>query len=133
MQAFVGTDAIVVVESALIFTAYGQTEEQIRERFDRILLVVASAPTKISRFVERALDGHPGSAEERAALEADARRRLAMQRAEGHADACRVIRNEGNVEELEAEVEIVWGELVLLAATLPAAVGGGYPPPAFLA
>jgi dephospho-CoA kinase len=132
MQAFVGTDAIVVVESALIFTAYGQTEEQIRERFDRVLLVVAPEAVKIARFVERALDGHPGSAEERTALEDDARRRLAMQRAEEHADACRVIRSEGNVEELEAEVEIVWGELVRLAATLPASVGG-VPPPTFLA
>ena len=58
MQAFVGTDAIVVVESALIFTAYGQTENQTRERFDLILLVVAPEEQKITRFVERALAKH---------------------------------------------------------------------------
>jgi dephospho-CoA kinase len=117
VEAFAGTDATVVVESALIFTAYGQTEEQIRERFDRIVLVVAPEAMKIARFVERALDGRTPSPEERAALEADARQRLALQRTEDHAAECRVIRNEGSVEELEAEVEIVWGELVRLAAT----------------
>jgi dephospho-CoA kinase len=111
IEAFAATDAIVVVESALIFTAYGQTEEQIRERFDRILLVVAPEAVKIARFVERALDGHPGSAEERAALEADARRRLALQRTEDHADLCVVIRNHGSIEELEAQVEGVWQKL----------------------
>jgi len=117
VEAFAGTDAIVVVESALIFTAYGQTEKQMRERFDRILLVVAPEAVKIARFVERMLDGRPGSSDERAVLEADARRRLALQHTEDHVDACRVIRNEGSAEELEAEVEIVWGELVRLAAT----------------
>jgi dephospho-CoA kinase len=121
VEAFAGTDAIVVIESALIFTAYGQTQEQIRERFDRILLVVAPEAAKISRFVERMLDGHPGSAEERAALEADARRRLALQRTEDHAAECRVIRNDGSVAELEVQVETVWKELVALE--------GGVPPP----
>jgi len=119
MEAFAETDAIVVVESALIFTAYGQTEEQIRERFDRILLVVAPEAVKISRYVERMLDGRTPSPEERSALEADARRRLALQRTEEHAAECRVIRNEGSAEELAAQTETVWGELVRLAAARP--------------
>ena len=111
MQAFAGTDAIVVVESALIFTAYGQTEEQIRERFDRILLVIAPEEQKISRFVERALQGGHPSPDERAVLAADARRRLALQHTEDHAAGCRVIRNDGGLAALEAQVETVWQEL----------------------
>jgi dephospho-CoA kinase len=115
MQAFAGTDAVVVVESALIFTAYGQDERQIRERFDRVLLVVAPEAAKISRFVERMLKGRSVAIEERAAVEADARRRLALQHTEEYADLCRVIRNEGDLAALELQVNVVWGELVGLA------------------
>jgi dephospho-CoA kinase len=111
MEAFMGTDAIVVVESALIFSAYGQTKRQILERFDRILLVLAPEEQKIFRFVERVLKGRQAAREERAALEADARRRLALQHTEDHAASCRVIRNDGGIAELEAQVEMVWQEL----------------------
>jgi dephospho-CoA kinase len=119
VEAFAGTDAIVVVESALIFTAYGQTEEQIRGRFDRVLLVVAPEAMKIARYVVRMLYGRTPTPDELSALEADARRRLALQRTEDHAAECRVIRNEGSAEELADQVEIVWGELVRLAAARP--------------
>ena len=119
VAAFAGTDKIVVVESALVFTvsaagasAYGQSAEQRRERFDRIVLVVASEARKISRFVERVLGGRVPSAEERVALEADARRRLALQDTESHAAECLVVRNDGSLGELEAQVESVWRELV---------------------
>jgi dephospho-CoA kinase len=116
MEMFAGTDAIVVVESALIFTAYGQTQQQIRERFDRVLLVTAPEDEKISRFVQRALKGRSATAAERTALETDARRRLALQHTEDHAETCRVIRNDGGLAELESQVETVWGELVRLAS-----------------
>jgi dephospho-CoA kinase len=112
VAAFATTDKIVVVESALIFSAYGQTEAQRRERFDRIVLVVASEARKISRFVERVLGGRVPPHEERAALEADARRRLALQDTESHAAECLVVRNDGSLSELEAQVESVWRELV---------------------
>jgi dephospho-CoA kinase len=112
VAAFAGTDKIVVVESALIFSAYGQTEAQRRERFERIVRVVASEARKISRFVERVLGGHVPSAEERVALEADARRRLALQDTESHAAECLVVRNDGSFGELEVQVESVWRELV---------------------
>jgi dephospho-CoA kinase len=114
VEAFAGTDAIVVIETALIFSAYGQTAEQIRERFDRILLVVAPEAVKVSRFVARMLDGRVPSTEELAALEADARRRLALQRNEDHADECRVLHNDGSLIALSEQVEIVWKELVAL-------------------
>ena len=112
VAAFAGTDKIVVVESALIFNAYGQTAEQRHERFDRIVLVVASEARKILRFVERVLGGRVPSAEERVALEADARRRLALQDTESHAAECLVVPNDGSLGELEAQVESVWRELV---------------------
>jgi len=116
VEAFAATDAIVVVESALIFSAYGQTERQIRERFDRMLLVVAPEEQKVCRFVERVLKGRSPSPEERAELEADARRRLALQHTEDHTAECRVIRNEGSLAELDAQVKTVWHEL---AGSLP--------------
>jgi len=112
VAAFAETDKTVVVESALIFSAYGQTVAQRRERFDRIVLVVASESRKISRFVERVLGERVPSAQERAALEADARRRLALQNTESHAAECLVVRNDGSLGELEAQMESVWRELV---------------------
>ncbi len=108
VAAFAATDKIVVVESALIFSTYGQT---VAQRFDRIVLVVASEARKISRFVARVLAGRIPSAEERTALEADARRRLALQDTESHATECLVVRNDGSLGELEAQVESVWHEL----------------------
>ena len=108
VQALAGTDAMVVIESALIFSAYGLTAAQRRERFDRILLVVAAEARKIARFVERALQGRSASAEELAALQADARRRLALQRTEDHAAECIVLTNDGSLAELEVQVERVW-------------------------
>ncbi|QMV19323.1 dephospho-CoA kinase [Granulicella sp. 5B5] len=109
---FTGTDKIVVVESALIFSAYGQTEAERRERFDRILLVIAPDEAKISRFVERVAGGRALSAEERAAVEADARRRLALQGTESHAAECLVVRNDGSLNALEAQVDKVWLDLI---------------------
>lgn len=116
---FAGTNTIVVVESALIFSAYGQTAEQRRERFDRILLVIASESEKISRYVARVAGGRVLSQEERLAVEADARRRLALQRTETHAAECRVIRNDAGVAELEREVDAAWHELLAMAEGPP--------------
>jgi dephospho-CoA kinase len=110
-------EAIVVVESALIFsTTHGQGGEPWRKRFDRIVLVAAPLEQKIARFVERVAAGRALSAEERAEVEADARKRLAMQSsAADHANECLVVRNDGGLGELEAQVNSIWTRLQRLA------------------
>jgi dephospho-CoA kinase len=110
-------EAIVVVESALIFSTKhgGATGERWSERFDRIVLVTAPEEMKIARYVRRASAGRVLSDEKRAAMEADARRRLAVQAEnEAHAAECLVIRNEDGIEALELQVDVVWQELVRL-------------------
>jgi dephospho-CoA kinase len=121
-------DAVVVVESALIFltrhahtrhastkpqgTKRGFREQPWSARFDRIVLVMAPEAVKIARYIERAAAGRLLTAEQQAALEADARRRLAAQTgSDDHAAECLVIRNDGGLEALEAQVNAVWSEL----------------------
>ncbi len=102
--------AIAVVESALLFTTkYGDTNW--RGRFDRILLVTAPEEQKIARFVDRAAAGRALSSEERSALEADARRRLALQHNDSYASECIVLHNDGDIEQLEQQVDAVWQQL----------------------
>jgi dephospho-CoA kinase len=107
---------ILVIESALIFSAQTETgAKPWRERFDRILLVTASEPLKIARFVERAAAGRALSATEHAALELDASRRLREQhKTAEHAADCLVISNDGDVAALEQQVEAAWQELLAL-------------------
>jgi dephospho-CoA kinase len=103
-------DAVVVVESALIFeTLHGKGW---RERFDRMILVTASDELKIARFVART-----GSAD-REMLEAEARRRLArMIPDEIKAPRCDfVISNEGTTDELRRRVLLVWERLATATA-----------------
>jgi dephospho-CoA kinase len=106
----VAPDAVVVIESALIFeTKYGGADGW-RTRFDRMILVTASDEAKVARFLERS-----GVTEEtRGAFEADARRRLAAQMPdEVKAPLCDyVLRNDGDVAGLELQVERVWQALV---------------------
>jgi len=110
-------DAVVVVESALIFSTKHSGENPWSDRFDRIVVVMAPEPRKIARFVERAGAGRPLSLEERRSLEADAHHRLTQQKiVPAQSAGCIVIRNEGNVEELEAQVEKLWRELQASAA-----------------
>ena len=106
-------DAIVVVESALIFTTkHAPDGEPWSKRFDRLLLVTAPEAEKISRYVERVAGWRTLSAEERGSLEADARKRLAMQAVnEEHAAECLVICNDEGLEALEQKVEAVWSQL----------------------
>lgn len=125
-------DAVTIVESALIFqtkfgeTKYGETKHSgepsdepggWHKRFDRIVFVRAPEEQRIARFIERSLHGNPGTGEERAALEAEARRRLAQQ-ADGERNAARsdyVITNDGSVDQLRAQVDAVWAQLRQLA------------------
>jgi len=104
--------AIVVVESALIFSTKYSGENPWRDRFDRIVVVMAPEPRKIARFVSRAGAGRPLTTEDRSMLEADARHRLTQQQiAPDQSAGCIVIRNEGNIQELEAQVDKLWREL----------------------
>jgi dephospho-CoA kinase len=102
-------DAIAVIESALIFSTTHSPAGSWHTRFDRILLVTAPEEQKIARFVDRAAAGRPLRAEEREALEQDARRRLALQRSNAdYASQCIVLHNDGDIEQLEAQVDAVW-------------------------
>lgn len=99
-------DAVVVVESALIFETKHGGSSGWRHRFDRIVLVTAPEAMKLARFLERS-----GATEHtRTALEAEARRRLAAQLP----DAVKVpwcdyvLRNDGDLAALEEQVECVW-------------------------
>ena len=105
--------AIVVVESALIFTTtHGLNGQPWSKRFDRIILVTAPEALKIQRFVSRASTGRTLTLAELATLEADAHRRLAMQTANAtHASECLIISNNNGLEFLEQQVAKVWHEL----------------------
>jgi len=71
--------AIAVIESALIFEAEARgTVPDWRQRFDRVILVIAPDDLKIQRFLARILPAH-AKPEEHAAAERDARQRLAAQ------------------------------------------------------
>jgi len=102
--------AVVIVESALIFeTKYGG-EDGWHRRFDKLILVRAPEEVKIARFVARASSGRTLNEKARGALEAEARRRLAQQ-LEDDWKAERsdyVLRNDGSVEELLAQVDALW-------------------------
>jgi dephospho-CoA kinase len=103
-------DAVAVVESALIFETKHGGEDGWHKRFDRIIFVRAAEELKIARFVERSSRGKALSDEERAALEAEARRRIANQVAtERNAERCDyVLTNDGSVENLQAQVDALW-------------------------
>jgi dephospho-CoA kinase len=105
--------AIVVIESALIFTTqYAPGNLTWRERFDAIVLVTAPEPLKISRFIHRVSNNRQLTSKEHSALEADARRRLAVQQtSDDHAAHCLLIANDGTLEQLSAEVSKLWDEL----------------------
>lgn len=105
-------DAVVMVESALIFEADRQgSAPGWRRRFDKIILVIAPVELRVARYVDRMaqLPGAPS----RAKLEADARRRIAAQIPEEEkiplADF--VIRNNGPLADTRLEVEHIFAEL----------------------
>jgi dephospho-CoA kinase len=103
-------DAVVVVESALIFETKFGGESGWHGRFDKIIFVKATAELQVKRFVERTSGGKALSEEGRAAAEVDARRRLAKQ-AETERNAARcdyVLQNDGPLEQLRVQVEALW-------------------------
>ncbi|HTU50526.1 MAG TPA: dephospho-CoA kinase [Acidobacteriaceae bacterium] len=105
-------DAIVMVESALIFEAdRGKTAPGLSQRFDKLILVTAPEELRVARYTARG--GKALSAEELAALEEDGRKRMAKQMTDQEkAPLCDfVIENSGSLEHLEAEVEIILKQL----------------------
>lgn len=110
-------EAIIVIESALIFsTRHTGDGQDWRKRFDEVIVVTAPEAVRIARFVERAAKGRSLSGEEKKALEADARQRLAAQRAGGAPDEdCILVRNNGDLKSLEARVSDVWRALERMA------------------
>ena len=103
-------DAVVMVESALIFeTKYGG-ENGWRKRFDKLVLVTAPEEVKIARFVARCTSGAAITEAKREELEAEALRRLAQQIGdEQKAGWCDyVLTNGGTLAELQWQVDQLW-------------------------
>ena len=93
--------AIVVVESALIFSTKHTPEGSWRSRFDCVILVTAPDEVKIDRFIQRSA---PGS--DQAHLRDDARRRLEAQRASIPADIpCYTLENDRSMTDLQRNVD----------------------------
>jgi dephospho-CoA kinase len=111
-------EAVVIVESALIFeTNYGG-EARWQSRFDRIILVTAPEELKIQRFVDRVAPKDKLSDAQRAELEAEAKRRLAQQIPDERKSALcdYVLTNGGALTELEWQVDQLWPILKAAAA-----------------
>jgi dephospho-CoA kinase len=109
---FKDPDAIVMVESALIFEAdRDRTAPGFKRRFDKLILVTAPEDIRLARYLARS--GNVLSVEERVALEEDGRKRIAAQMPDREkVPLCDfVIENSGPVEELEAEVQHVLKKL----------------------
>lgn len=115
------SDAVVIVESALIFeTKHGgsQPDETWRRRFDRVILVTAPEDVKVARFVARVACERSLSAAQREELETEARRRLAQQIPDEQKSALcdYVLVNSGALKELEWQVDQLWPILKAAAA-----------------
>lgn len=103
-------NAIVIVESALIFEADAQgTAPGWRERFDRLILVTVPDEVKIRRYLARTVNG-AGSPKD---VEADARARLATQIPDREKiPLCDyVIYNDGTLDDTQRQVEQIYAEL----------------------
>jgi dephospho-CoA kinase len=103
-------NAIIIVESALIFEADAQgTGPGWRQRFDRLILVTAPDEVRIARYVARMADGIRSVDD----LKADARARIAAQIPDSEKiPFCDyVIHNDGNLEQTQAQAQRIFAEL----------------------
>lgn len=110
----VNADAVVIVESALIFEAsQGENIPGWRNRFDKLILLIAPERVKLDRFIARVTDGRKISESERAVLEADGRSRIAAQIPDQlKIPLCDyVIENAGSIQDIESQVTRIWSEL----------------------
>ena len=103
-------DAVVMVESALVFETRHGGDEGWHKRFDWIVLVRAPEEQRIARFVNRMAGLRDLNKVEREGLEAEARRRICQQWSDeqkaAHSDS--VIWNDGSVEKLYTQVDELW-------------------------
>jgi dephospho-CoA kinase len=97
------TDRVVVLESPLL------VETGSYRDCDVVVLVAASSEDQIARVVSDGMD------------ESDARARMAAQSTleEKAAAADVVLDNEGSTEELEAQIDTLWGNLSARAVSVP--------------
>jgi dephospho-CoA kinase len=113
-------NAIAMIESALIFEADAQgTVPGWRQRFNRIVLVIAPDDLKVARFVHRILENADPASRSRpqAELEADARARLAAQIPDADKIPLSdyVIHNDGSLEDTRRRTESIFAELAAAA------------------
>ena len=111
-------DAVAIYETALLFEASRSAgTRDWQHRFDRRILVTAPQAVRIARYVDR-IAGPNADAAARAALEQEARQRMAVQMTDEEkirlSDT--VIRNDGSVEDVTRQTEAVYRELRALAA-----------------
>jgi dephospho-CoA kinase len=106
--------AIVVIESALIFSTKHAPGRRWAGRFDCIIVVTAPDELKINRFIQRSAS----AAVNESALRDQARRRIEAQRAPIPADIRTfTIQNHGSLADLGAKINALWSDLVALEKT----------------
>ena len=112
-------NAVIIVESALIFETKYDGADGWRRRFDKIILVTAPEETRIARFVSRMAGGSPINQERKRALEAEARRRMSNQLDDvwkaAHSDF--VLTNDKALSDLYTQVDALWPQLQQQAST----------------
>jgi dephospho-CoA kinase len=111
-------NAVAIYETALLFEASKAAgTRDWQERFDRRILVTAPEALRIARYVAR-MGGPDADAAKRAALEEEARQRMAAQMPDEEkmrlSDT--IIRNDTSLEDVTRQTEAVYRELRALAA-----------------
>jgi len=111
-------NAVAIYETALLFEASKTAgTRHWQERFDRRILVTAPEALRIARYVAR-IGGPDADAAKRAALEEEARQRMAAQMPDEEkmrlSDT--IIRNDMSLEGVTRQTEAVYRELRALAA-----------------
>jgi dephospho-CoA kinase len=110
-------DAVAIYETALLFEASRTAgTRDWQERFDRRILVTAPEALRIARYVAR-MGGAHADAGQRAALEQEARERIAAQMPdeEKRRLSDTIIRNDASFEEVTRQTETVYRELCTVA------------------
>jgi dephospho-CoA kinase len=111
-------DAVAIYETALLFEASKAAgTRDWQERFDRRILVTAPEALRVARYVAR-IGGPDADAATRAALEEEARQRMAAQMPEQEKARLSdtIIRNDASLEDVTRQTETVYRELRALAA-----------------
>ena len=105
--------AIVVIESALIFTTkHGAGNQPWRQRFDQVVCVTAPDAVKVQRYATRVSQGQDLTGAHLADLKGEAERRLAAQRiSPEQMDGALVLENVGDLAALTSEIDALWRKL----------------------